>query len=173
MLGGSLLLTACGGGGDAPAPDAAAPAAEPAPAAEAAPAAGAPAAEGLLALGETKYGQVCVTCHMADGNGMPGAFPPLAGSEWATTAEVNVPISVVLHGMQGAITVKGQQYNGVMVPWNSLTDEEIAAVLTYVRSSWGNSASAVTTEQVAAVRTAEGARASWTPEELKAKYPGM
>lgn len=163
----SLLLAACGGGGDAPADQAAGGDAT---------AGGAATTEGpeaVLALGKTKYEQVCITCHMADGNGTPGVFPSLVGSEWVTTAEANVPISIVLHGLQGPITVKGETYEQVMQPWGMIPDADIAAILTYVRSSWGNNASAVTAEQVKAIRESEGARGAWTADELKAKYPAM
>jgi mono/diheme cytochrome c family protein len=103
------------------------------------------------------YTQICVTCHQANGQGTPGAFPPLAGAEYATASNPAVPIRIVLRGMQGPVTVKGAQYNGVMAPFGTgveLSDEQVAAVLTYVRSSWGNSASAITPEQVASERAA-------------------
>jgi mono/diheme cytochrome c family protein len=161
----SLLLAACGGGGDAPADDAAPPSTDATAAAD--------GPEAVLALGKTKYEQVCITCHMADGNGTPGVFPSLVGSEWALSTEVNVPISIVLHGLQGPISVKGETYDAVMQPWGMIPDADIAAILTYVRASWGNNASAVTPAQVAAVREAEGARAAWTADELKTKYPNM
>ena len=115
--------------------------------------------------------QRCVTCHQANGEGLPGAFPPLAGSEWATAANPAVPIRIVLHGMQGPVTVKGAEYNGLMPAYGTgieMTDEEVAAVLTYVRQSWGNSASAVTAQQVAAERAApRSATGPTTAEELR------
>ena len=68
--------------------------------------------------------------------------------------------------MQGEITVKGQKFNNVMAPWASLSDAQIAAILTYERSAWGNTAAAVTAEQVAAVRAATSTRTTpWTPDE--------
>jgi mono/diheme cytochrome c family protein len=161
-LGAAVLVAACGGGGDAPAADAPATDASP-------PTADGPAAQ--LAQGETKYGQVCASCHMADGNGSPGVFPPLAGSEWVT-GDPAIPIAIVLHGLQGPIDVKGTRYEGAMQPWGMIPDADIAAILTYVRSSFGNSASPITTEQVTAVRDAEGARVAWTADELRAKSPG-
>ena len=164
-VGGALLLTACGGG-DAPPADDGTPGTTPAAEGAAAGEAGS-----VLALGETKYGQVCASCHMADGNGTPGVFPPLAGSEWATSADAAVPISIVLHGLQGPIDVKGERYEGVMQPWGMIPDRDIAAILTYVRASWGNNASAVTEEQVTTIRAADAARGAWTAEELKARYP--
>lgn len=121
--------------------------------------------------GAEVYG-TCAACHMANGAGMAGAFPPLAASEWVT-GKAEVPIAIVLHGMQGEITVKGVKYNSVMTPWASLySDQEIANVVTYIRSQWGNKASAVTAAQVAAVRAATKARKTqWTSAELKKAYP--
>ena len=78
-------------------------------------------------------------------------------------------IRLVLNGLQGPITVKGQAFNNVMVPWNSLSDDDLAAVITFVRQNkeWGNKASAVTPQQVKAVRgKLKGRSNSFTPEEL-------
>jgi mono/diheme cytochrome c family protein len=116
-----------------------------------------------------KYTEVCSVCHQATGAGLAGAFPPLAGSEWVT-GRADVPIAIILHGMQGEITVKGQKYNGAMMPWaTSMTDAEIASVVTYIRSAWGNRASAVTAAQVRAVRTRTARRTTpWTAAEVRA-----
>lgn len=106
--------------------------------------------------GEQVY-QRCATCHQPDGKGLPGTYPPLTGSEYANAANPAVPIRVVIHGLQGPITVAGTQYNSIMPAYGTgveMSDEEVAAVLTYVRSSWGNNASAVTPQQVAAERSA-------------------
>ena len=108
------------------------------------------------AQGQGKY-SICSACHQANGRGMPGAFPPLAGSEIATAAPM-VPIRIVLLGAQGPLMVNGQRFNGTMPAWGSLSDADIAATLTYVRSHWGNAASAVTAEQVAAERRAVAGR---------------
>ena len=120
--------------------------------------------------GEQLYQQRCVSCHQTNGEGLAGAFPPLVGSEYALAANVAVPIRIVLNGMQGPVTVKGVQYNGVMPPGGAgiaLSDEEAAAVLTYVRSAWGNSASAITPQQVATERAApRSATGPTTAEEL-------
>lgn len=140
-----FLAAACGGGGER--------AAQQEPAAEA-PDAAAPAAAPTADAGEQVYSNVCVVCHQPNGAGMEGAFPPLAGSEVAL-GDPDVSIRIVLRGLSGEMTRNGVTYNGVMTPWGSqLSDEDVANVLTYVRSSWGNSADAVTAEQVAAVRTA-------------------
>ena len=104
--------------------------------------------------GRIVYGKTCVACHQASGMGTPGQFPPLAGSEWVNEADPGRVIRAVLNGLQGPISVHGLSFNNVMVPWNSLSDEDIAAVITYVRGNkeWGNTASAVTPERVKAVR---------------------
>lgn len=100
----------------------------------------------------------CSACHQANGQGVPGAFPPLAGSEWVN-GKGDVPIAIVLHGLQGPLTVKGQKYNGVMAPWGTtFNDDQIAAVVTYIRSQWGNKAPAVTKADVARVRAATKAQ---------------
>jgi len=104
------------------------------------------------------------------GQGLPGQFPPLAESEWVAEPEPGRVIRLILDGIQGPITVKGQSYNGAMPPWRDLLkDEEIAAVATYVRqnSAWNNRAPAVTPERVKAVRDKTPPRASaWSPDEL-------
>lgn len=137
---------------------------------EAAPPAEAPAAAPVAAAVPQGQYAVCQTCHQADGNGVPNAFPPLAGSEIAT-GPAEVPIAIVLHGMQGPLTVHGTTYNGQMAAWGQFSDDDIAATLTYVRSSWGNAAPAVTAAEVAAVRAATAGRTTpWTWDELsKAK----
>lgn len=154
LIAGSI---ACGGGGEkAPASDTAAQSVAAAPA-------GAESGEQLY--------QRCATCHQANGQGVPGSFPPLAGSEFANAANVAIPINVVTRGIQGPLTVKGTEYNGVMPAYGTgieMSDEEVAAVLTYVRQSWGNTASAVTPEDVAKARAAQTSKAPVTEEELKA-----
>lgn len=107
--------------------------------------------EGDVAVGKALYETNCASCHMANGEGVAGTFPPLAGSE-----RVNGPaaehIKVVLNGLSGPITVKGETYNGFMTPFMHLSDEEIANIVTYERTAWGNTGGAVTAEQVRALR---------------------
>jgi mono/diheme cytochrome c family protein len=160
VLAAMVAVSACGGGGDAEPAASATPAAEPAVAA-------ATGAVNMDSIGRVVYA-TCTTCHQQNGEGLAGSFPPLAGSSIATGAP-EIPIAIVLHGMQGPLTVKGVEYNGVMTPWGPMFDDlQIAAVLTYVRSQWGNSASAVTPEQVARVRAATSSRTTmWTWEELQ------
>ncbi|MBI1841889.1 MAG: cytochrome c [Verrucomicrobia bacterium] len=117
--------------------------------------------------GKKVYESACVACHQSSGSGLPGQFPPLAGSDWVQTDGANRVIRIVLSGAQGPITVSGMAFNNLMPPVGaSLSDTNIADVLTYVRSEWGNKAPAVTPEQVKAVRTEIKDRGPWTPEEL-------
>jgi mono/diheme cytochrome c family protein len=103
--------------------------------------------------GKKIFSANCQTCHQANGLGVPGQYPPLAGSEF-TTGGSHRPAMIVLKGLQGPVKVKGQQFgSAVMQPWDKiLTDQKIADVLTYERSEWGNNASPVTAEQIAALR---------------------
>ncbi|TDJ53544.1 MAG: cytochrome c [Gemmatimonadetes bacterium] len=176
---GLLFAAGCGGGAEgadqAAADDtsslAAAPAADAAAddtsSVAAAPAADAAADQAGSDEGERVYGRVCVTCHQADGAGIAPAFPPLAGSAVAT-GDAEVPIKIVLSGLTGEMTRDGTIFNGMMTPWASaLSDAEIAAVLTYVRSNFGNSADAVTEAQVAGVRAATSSQtAPYTTDDL-------
>jgi mono/diheme cytochrome c family protein/glucose/arabinose dehydrogenase/lysophospholipase L1-like esterase len=112
----------------------------------------------LFIKGAEVYGRNghCITCHQKDGQGLPAAqFPPIAGTRWTTGSEERL-IRLTLHGMLGPIEVSGQKYAGLvpMTPFRGLSDEEIAAVLTYVRNSFGNQASVITPDQVRAVREA-------------------
>jgi mono/diheme cytochrome c family protein len=119
--------------------------------------------------GVNRYAEICQVCHQATGLGLPNVFPPLAGSEWLN-GRADIPIAIVLHGVQGEITVKGTTYNSAMAPWAStLNDADLAATLTYARSQWGNRGAAVTAAQVTAVRTKFAARTTpWTAAELRA-----
>lgn len=119
--------------------------------------------------GANVYASRCVACHQADGRGIPAVFPPLAENEWVNEEKGRL-IRIVLQGMTGETVVGGVKYNGAMPPWGgTLSDAEIAAVLTFIRSNWGNEAPPVTSMDVAAVRTLTSARKSpWTDKELRA-----
>lgn len=98
------------------------------------------------------YAAMCAGCHQATGQGLPGVFPPLAGSEWVV-GKAGTAAAIVLHGISGPIQVKGQDFNGTMPAFaGSLDDAEIAAVLSHVRRQWGNAAAPVTPEAVADTR---------------------
>ena len=129
-----------------------------------------------VALGRRVYNKPsCVACHQANGQGTPGQFPPLVKSEWVNEPEPGRLIRLVLNGLNGSLVFQGQNFNGTMVPWkDSLTDEEIAAVLTYVRQNkeWGNHAPEVKPERVKAVRDKIKDRAlPYTPDELLKTSP--
>jgi mono/diheme cytochrome c family protein len=121
-------------------------------------------------IGQRTFVMACLPCHQGQGEGIPGQFPPLAGSEWVVQEDPGHIIRIILNGLQGPITVAGQQYNNVMPPWrDTLSDEQIAAVVTHIRNQWGNRASFVSVEQVAAIRAQVGNRETpWTAEELLA-----
>ncbi len=124
------------------------------------------------ALGKKVFTANCVICHQTTGLGMPGLYPPLAGSELVLGQGYNDHqlILILLNGLNGPIKIKGETYNGAMPAWkDSLRDDQIANVLTYIRQEWGNSAAPITTEAVAALRGKHGTRAeAWTDSELKA-----
>jgi len=130
----------------------------------------APSAESL-ARGQTVYMQVCFACHQPTGLGLPGMFPPLASSDWVAAKKPDRIIRMVLHGFTGPITLNGKPFASpapLMPPQGAaLSDTQIADVLTYVRSNFGNKAAAVTPVEVAAIREAEKARsAMWTEAEI-------
>jgi mono/diheme cytochrome c family protein len=149
---GALLLSACGSKAT-PANDAAPPVA---------------AAVASAPDGAALYAR-CATCHQPTGLGLPGNYPPLAKSEIAN-GPASIPIRIVLKGLQGPITVHGAKYNGIMPPYGigiEMSDAEVAAVLTYVRSQWGNTGGPVTAAEVATERTAVQSRTTpWTAAEL-------
>jgi nitrite reductase (NO-forming) len=96
--------------------------------------------------GKSVYMQTCFACHQAEGQGIPGAFPPLAQSNYLNE-NIDKSIDAVVNGLEGEITVNGEKYNNAM-PAQNLSDEEIANVLTFVYNSWGNSKKEVKAEDV-------------------------
>ena len=102
--------------------------------------------------GSQIYMAQCVACHQTTGLGLPGVFPPLAGSEWVLQKDT-LPINILLHGINGKLTVKAATYSGAMPAFKEkLNDAEIAAVLTYVRSNFGNNASPSAADTVKKIR---------------------
>ena len=106
--------------------------------------------EQQIADGKVIYAKTCVACHQAQGQGMEGAFPPLAKSDFLN-ADVDRAIDIVLHGKQGEVTVNGKKYNSVMTP-QPLSVQEVADVLTYVYNTWDNSKKVVTPEMVQKIK---------------------
>ena len=101
--------------------------------------------------GAKVYQTNCSSCHQANGQGVEGTFPPLAGNA-VVTGDPKQVIHIVKYGLNGSIQVKGHTYNGMMPAWGQqLSNADIASVITYIRSSWGNSASAVSESDVAGV----------------------
>lgn len=126
-----------------------------------------------LTQGRRLYERNCQPCHLANGAGVAGQFPPLAGSEWVLEPGPGRLIRLLLHGLEGPITVQGERYDNPMFAFRDLlNDEEVAAVLTFVRSQWGNAAPAVSPQQVQRVRAATAERdTAWTEPELQAIPP--
>lgn len=117
--------------------------------------------------GKRVFLTICATCHMPNGEGVPEKYPPLAGSEWVADDEAKL-VRIILHGLTGPVEVAGETFDGLMPPWGpTLKDAEIAAVASYVRSTWGNKTAPVTTAKVMAIRTSNKTRKTpWTAAEL-------
>ncbi len=107
--------------------------------------------------GKQLFGSKCAACHQATGLGVSGVFPPLAGSEWVVGDE-KVLINILLHGVNGDMQVKGSTYKGAMPAWKAMSDSELAAVMSYIRSEWGNQAAAIKPDTVKAQREATQTR---------------
>jgi mono/diheme cytochrome c family protein len=107
--------------------------------------------------GKQIYSGKCAACHQATGLGIPGVFPPLAGSEWVVGDE-KILTSIMLHGVNGEMEVKGTVYKGAMPAWKSLSDADLAAVMSYIRSDWGNKSAEIEPGTVAAQRDATKSR---------------
>jgi mono/diheme cytochrome c family protein len=133
-------------------------------------------AKRLFELGAEVYRREahCITCHQADGQGLPAAqFPPIAKSAWVTGSPARL-IRLALHGLMGPIEVNGVKYPGQvpMTAFKGLSDQELAGVLTYVRNSFGNQAAPITPAQVAQERAATKAQEGFlNPAELLKQFP--
>jgi mono/diheme cytochrome c family protein len=101
--------------------------------------------------GKEVYQKRCLFCHQADGSGVPGMFPPLIGTPKVLGAPDSL-IRIVISGLKGPTELKGVTYRQAMPAVGNISDEEITAVLNYVRTSWGNKAKEITTENVKNVR---------------------
>jgi mono/diheme cytochrome c family protein len=128
-------------------------------------------ADDPMKRGANVYRNVCLPCHQASGLGAPGQFPPLAGSDWVSVEGPNRMLRIVLNGLNGPIEVNGKSWSAAMPAFGDSipSDEDLAAVITYVRNSWGNAASACSPEEAAAVRAESGGRSlPWSGAELLA-----
>jgi mono/diheme cytochrome c family protein len=123
--------------------------------------------------GKKIFSANCATCHQMTGLGVAGQYPPLAGSEIVNGGS-RLPAMIVLKGLTGPVTVKGQQFgSAVMQPWEkTLTDQRIADVLTYIRQEWGNKGGPVSPEGVSALRKELAGRTdSFVEADIKAVPP--
>jgi cytochrome c oxidase cbb3-type subunit II len=125
--------------------------------------------DAMTARGRAVYGSLCGLCHGNDGLGKPGQVPPLASSEWVNAKGVQRLARISLAGLNGKIQVGGKEWNLSMAAMGAaLSDADLAAVLTFVRQSWGNRSGAVTADEVQVMRAALGARPQpMTGEQLK------
>ena len=112
------------------------------------------------------YLQYCASCHQSAGGGVPGEFPPLTGTDWVPGDKGRL-IRVVLHGMQGPVEIAGEQYDEVMPGHAFLSDRDVAALLTYIRSAFGNSADPVHASEVLLVRNSEQRQEPWPADVLE------
>jgi mono/diheme cytochrome c family protein len=120
---------------------------------------------GFEELGKRLYSN-CMSCHQANGRGLPPVYPPLRGSE-IVHGDAATLVKIVMHGLEGPIMVDGQSYNQVMPAAPLRTDEEIAAVLTYVRNAWGNAAAPIDPALVTRIREeTKGRNKPWSSREL-------
>jgi len=101
--------------------------------------------------GELVYKSVCLTCHQADGGGVPRMNPPLIKTKWVLGDKTKL-ITLMLKGMNEPIEIEDEEYHNPMPPHTELNDQQIADVLTFVRNSFGNKASVVTSSEVKSVR---------------------
>jgi mono/diheme cytochrome c family protein len=122
-----------------------------------------------MALGKTVYMTVCVACHQPNGAGLPMVFPPITKSKYVMDSAERLA-AIILKGNAGPFTIEGKPYNNIMVPQEAMLDDtKIAAVMTYVRANFGNTAGPVTPELVAATRKKFADRKTpWTQAELDA-----
>ena len=112
--------------------------------------------------GRALYGEYCLSCHQADGTGVPGLYPPVTPNEWIS-GEKDPLIRLMIEGLSGPIEVNGEPYSFEMAAHDYLSDQEIADILTFLRSSFGNSSGPVTPEDVSIVRKSLTEGKSSTP----------
>jgi mono/diheme cytochrome c family protein len=101
--------------------------------------------------GKLVYTKFCLACHQTNGSGVPGMYPPLTKTDWVEGDKTRL-INIMIQGLEGEIEVNGQLYKTAMPSHHYLSDEQIADVLTYIRSNFGNAADAVTVREVSVAR---------------------
>jgi mono/diheme cytochrome c family protein len=130
-----------------------------------------PTSGDFMGPGKMNFEKNCALCHQNDGLGKPGQFPPLAGSEWALGTP-NRFVRIPLLGLQGPITVHGQQWNFSMAAMGAgMSDEDLAATLSYIRNSFGNKADEITPDQVKAIRAKIAGRSQPLTADELSKIP--
>jgi mono/diheme cytochrome c family protein len=129
--------------------------------------AAAPEADDPMSVGKRLYNGNCANCHQASGAGQPGAYPPMVGSEWVLGSK-GMLSAILLDGVAGPLDVHGGAYGANVMPaWANLSNENLAAIMTYIRKSWGNSADDVKPDDVAAIRTKDASRSTpWAESDL-------
>ncbi|MCF3649652.1 c-type cytochrome [Synoicihabitans lomoniglobus] len=125
-----------------------------------------------MVAGKKVYTQVCATCHQVTGSGVPGVYPPLAGSDWVSGSEERL-INILVHGLAGPVEVAGTTYNGNMPAFGKGSaynwgDDRISYVLTYIRAEFGGGAAPVTVERVTELREGSSRTTQFSAEELLA-----
>ncbi|WP_134439361.1 c-type cytochrome [Methylacidiphilum caldifontis] len=120
-----------------------------------------------MALGKDQYQAMCSACHQQNGLGMTGQYPPLANSEYVVGNKARLG-AILLNGLSGELKINGSSYNGIMPGWKTaLTDQKLAAIMTYIRNSWGNHADKVDEAEIKELREKYGKKeGSWTVDEL-------
>ena len=119
-----------------------------------------------VANGKALYLVSCSACHQPNGQGLEGVAPPLAGTRWPNESEDRLA-RIVLHGLRGPITVAGKWYNLEMPPMGFFDDQDIAAILTYIGTTWGTLSDPVTPKTIDKIRIRTRKRSdSWTIQEL-------
>jgi mono/diheme cytochrome c family protein len=125
-------------------------------------------AAAAAAQGKKVYEAVCGICHGADGMGKPGQAPPLAGSEWVLAKGVNRLAHIPLAGVSGTLSVEGKEWNLNMAAMGAaLPDADLAAVLTYMRTAWGNKAGEVTADDIKKIRAEMKGTQPMSGDQLK------
>lgn len=115
--------------------------------------------------GHEVFAQNCASCHGAEGRGQPGYFPPLTGNPDLLKDRL-FPVLVALNGLSGPIEVNGQTYNGSMPAFDYLSNAEIAAVVNFIHSAWGNEAAQPGAKRLTAADVAQQRKRAMTPSEV-------